>query len=435
MSKRRKTTRMEKAATPEPEPLLMTPSRNNSNEAGPAAAPSPPTEGASAAGGQLWAPDGSSRNRRAGTEPLGGYTPTGGPAQKKLLTTMLEEKKAAIDGKRKLQTAMATATTIESNKYLVQDIIKAATAIFSSASIAKNPDTLGKIMVNGKELCTNLGSSLLNIASMCSALIEISVSNLVNSVDTYLKSDLNNGILLGMMLTVLIQKREVLSKLQLGLEGELSRNITKLIVNLNKLTELLRESGKTVIGFLLDYLSAGPVIERIGDIMTDGYKEELEKVKKIDSKLREQRKADLIKKFNAANAETAIKEMLNEKKTPAQKAANHPEGTQSQGANGGHRSRWRTKRRGTKSMRKHTKKRTKRRRKHSRSTKKMYRVSKMKKRKTKRCRKMRRKRRCGSRKMRGGGKWGTGPCPGDFTSDSSKTGDTPPPAETPVGGE
>ena len=51
----------------------------------------------------------------------------------------------------------------------------------------------------------------------------------------------------------------------------------------------------------------------------------------------------------------------------------------------------------------------------------------MKKRKTKR-----------RRKMRGGGKWGTGSCPGDFTSDGSKTGDTPvvePPAAETQNGE
>ena len=275
-------------------------------------------------------------------------------------------------------------------------------------------------MVNGQELCKNLGRALLNVGGICSTLGESAIS-LVNLVGSYLNSSYNNnGILLGMVLTVLIQKRDVLYKLQYAGEKTVAEAITSLYNNLDQLSGRIQSAGVGLKDILIDYLSAGPLIEGIGDKMTGDYKQDLEKVQKIDSKLREKRKADLETLFDAANAEAAIREMLNEQQTPAQEASVHEDGSASQRERGGRRSRRRTKRRGTKSKRKHTKKRTKRRRKHSRSTKKRHRVSKMKKRKTKR-----------RRKMRGGGKWGTGSCPGDFTSEGSKTGDTPPPpAET-----
>ena len=343
----------------------------------------------------------------------------GGPAKRKLDRVVQEEADIARTRSRITHEAGNTLEIIETNKHIIQEILKLATSIFSANSILSNPDSLGKIMVNGKELCFNLGSALINVVSMCTALGS-SVTNLANLVNSYLNSEYNNGILLGMLLTVLIQKRKILVKLMGDVEETVAVKIRELNEKLNTLTYMLNATNATVINFLIDYLSAGPVINRIGDIMTKKYEEELRYEQKIDAKLREQRMAHLIKMFDAANAEKAIKAMLERKQTPAAIAANHDTGASSQGANaGGSRSRRRTKRRGTKSKRKHAKKRTKRRRKHSRSTKKRYRKNKMKKRKTKR-----------RRKMRGGGKWGTGSCPGDFMSDGSKTGETPPPAET-----
>jgi hypothetical protein len=344
-----------------------------------------------------------------------GNTPTGGPAEKNLFLKMEEEIIAARDGRETLEGKERSFQMIESNKIIIQDILKLVTTIFSSASIIKNPENFSKLMVNGGELCKNLGGAALNVLGICSTLGE-SVISLVNLVGPYFKSSYNNnGILLGIVLTVLIQNREVLKSLQNAVERTVAVEITSLLKNLNQLSSMIQPAGVRVIDILVDYLSAGPLIESVGDQMTGDYEKDLVKVQVIQGKLSEKRKADLEKLFDAANAEAAIKKMLEEKKTPAQKSAVHADGTQSQGAqgaNGGRRSRRRTKRRGTKSKRKHAKKRTKRRRKHSRSTKKRHRKNKMKKRKTKR-----------RRKMRGGGKWGTGSCPADYgATDGAATG-------------
>ena len=337
-----------------------------------------------------------------------------GPAKQKLLQNMLEEKKTTDLMKKEMASAQKEFDMIKGNKFIIQDVLKLATSIFSTKSIIENPENMKKLMVNGRELCFNLVKVAGNLLTMCGVIGE-SITNLVNMVGNFMKSGANNGILLGMLLTVLIQKRQVLFELQGATEVVVADNITMLHEKLNRLNDMLRNSGNTVIGFLVDYLSFGPAIDRIGDIMTQGYTKKLEKVERIDSELRESRKQKLIKMFDSANAEKAIRDMLKEKKNPAQV---REEGeTQSQPLlEGGRRGRGRrTKRRVKKSKRKHSKKRTKRRRKHSRSTKKRHRVSKMKKRKTKRKRKMR----------GGGGKWGTGLCPSDFMNDGSKGTEVP----------
>ena len=399
--------------------------RNNAGSKGPAAAVAAPVVAAPVVAAPVVAAPAAAAGGAVATLPplrrgkSTGDDYKGGRGQRDLNEAMEGAAADSRERKRKREEAESTLEIIETNKHIIQEILKLATSIFSANSILSNPDSLGKIMVNGKELCFNLGSALINVVSMCTALGS-SVTNLANLVNSYLNSEYNNGILLGMLLTVLIQKRKILVKLMGDVEETVAVKIRELNEKLNTLTYMLNATNATVINFLIDYLSAGPVINRIGDIMTKKYEEELRYEQKIDAKLREQRMAHLIKMFDAANAEKAIKAMLERKQTPAAIAANHDTGASSQGANaGGSRSRRRTKRRGTKSRRKHTKKRTKRRRKHSQSTKKRYRKNKMKKRKTKR-----------RRKMRGGGKWGTGSCPGDFMSDGSKTGETPPPAET-----
>ena len=370
--------------------------------------------GASAAGEASAAGGGASAAvlRRTGSLP-DALLDSSGPAEKKLFLKMEEEIEAAREGRATLEGKERSVQMIKSNKIIIQDILELVTTIFSSASIIKNPENFSKLMVNSGELCKNLGGAALNVLGICSTLGE-SVISLVNLVGPYFKSSYNkNGILLGIVLTVLIQKRGVLLKLHGAVEGVIVEKVNELQTKLGQLSDMIQPAGVRVIDILVDYLSARPLIESVGDQMTGDYEKDLVKVQDIQDKLRKQRKAELVVLFDDAIAEAEITKMLEEKKTPAQKAAVHPGGTASQGANeGGRRSRRRTKRRGTKSKRKHAKKRTKRRRKHSRSTKKRHRKNKMKKRKTKR-----------RRKMRGGGKWGTGSCPADFTAtDGAATG-------------
>ena len=56
-----------------------------------------------------------------------------------------------------------------------------------------------------EELCFNLVKVAGNLLTMCGVIGE-SITNLVNMVGNFMKSGANNGILLGMLLTVLIQK-------------------------------------------------------------------------------------------------------------------------------------------------------------------------------------------------------------------------------------